>query len=333
MKYTLIFLILLIAASATFVSAQTPERDAAIKHYIDGNDIEAIIALEALLKKKEYAADAEAINFLGLAYQNAQDAKGAKKMFEKAVKLQPETAAYRANLAYSYLLGRQLNKSQDQAKKALELDPANMSAYFVLGTADRWEGKPERAMETADKMIAAKPEFTPGYILKSDVLVDMLGQKVSRGSAVRDEVEFLRQAVEVLEEGIRKNTSPRSRKGIEEKLETIRTFYEHYSKDRPGATAGPTPPEPGVTPVKILYKPQARYTDAARGAGVQGTIRVAVLLGADGRIAHILKLKGLGYGLDEQVYQAARQIRFQPKMKDGKPVSTVVTIEYSFSIF
>lgn len=42
---------------------------------------------------------------------------------------------------------------------------------------------------------------------------------------------------------------------------------------------------------------------------------------------------GLGYGLDELAFKAARRIVFQPKMKDGKPVSTVVTLEYGFSIY
>ncbi|MEJ7849191.1 MAG: energy transducer TonB [Pyrinomonadaceae bacterium] len=83
----------------------------------------------------------------------------------------------------------------------------------------------------------------------------------------------------------------------------------------------------------MLTKPRAVYTDNARSAGKSGIVRLALLLGADGKIKHILKIKGIGYGLDEQAINAARKITFEPKMKDGKQVSTVVTVEYGFTIY
>ncbi|MEO7673200.1 MAG: TonB family protein [Pyrinomonadaceae bacterium] len=333
MKYLFPFLVLF-AFALSDAAAQVNERNQAIKYYLDGNDIEAILALEQVVKQRQFASDAEVINYLGLAYQNALDDKKARKMFEKAVKLQPGNSVYRANLAYVYLLARQLNKSQQQAEKALQLDPSNVSAYFVIGTADLWEGKPDEAMATAEKMMNIDPGFLPGYMLKSDVLISTLGGRVAAGSTVRTEIDFLRQSVAVLEAGL-KNIKPNTnRKAIDDKLEGLKVFYEHYSRDRSlASTTTPPTPEPGVTPVKIISKRPASYTDSARSAGVQGSVRLAVLLGANGTVVQILKLKGLGYGLDEQAIRAARQIVFQPKMKDGVPVSTVVTIDYSFSIY
>ena len=334
MKYTrALFAAAILVVTTVFGLAQGGERAAAVKHYLDGNDLEAIIALEALLKRKEYAADAEAINYLGLAYQNAGDPKGARKMFEKAVKLRPDNAAYRANLAYVYLLGRQLNKSQEQAKKAIEIDSSSVSAYYVMGTADLWEGKPEAAMSSAEKILASSPTDPLGYMLKSDVLTAILGSRVSAGSTVKQEIDLLQQSVQVLEEGMKNSSGQRNRAGLEQKLEGMRAFHAYYSRERPVPGSPPAAPEPGVTPVKILSKPRATYTDSARTAGVEGSIRLAVLLGANGRILHILKLKGLGYGLDEQAIRAARQIVFTPKMKDGVLVSSVVVLEYTFDIY
>lgn len=164
MKYSrLIFAALIIALGTVFASAQPTSREAAIRTYLEGKDLEAILAFEELIKQKQYASDAELINYLGLAYQNALDAKGARKMFEKAVKLQPASSNYRVNLAYSYLLERKINRSQQQAEKALQLDPSNVSAYYVLGRADLWERKTEDAMRTAEKMITLDPGFPPGY--------------------------------------------------------------------------------------------------------------------------------------------------------------------------
>jgi TonB family protein len=335
MKYLFPFLaVVLVMFAVTQVAAQVNERDRAIKHYLDGNDIEAILALEAIVKQKQYASDAEVINYLGLAYQNALDDKKARKMFEKAVKLQPENGIYRANLAYVYLLARQLNKSQDQAEKALKLDPSNTSALYVMGTADLWEGKLDNALAMAEKMLVTNSAFAPGYVLKADVLLAALGLRVTANSSIKDNIAFLKQAVEVLEAGVKNSPPKANRKTLDEKLEGVKVFYEHFSKNGSVTPAiVPPTPEPGVTPVKITYKPPARYTDSARAAGVQGTIRIAVLLGANGKVQYILKLSGLGYGLDEQVIRAARQIVFEPKMKDGRPVSTVVIMEYGFSIY
>jgi TonB family protein len=326
-------LLILIAAVLSAAQPGSNDRDAAIRTYREGNDLAAILALEPLVKQKQYSSDAELINYLGLAYQNSYDQKKARKMFEKAVKLQPQNSAYRVNLAYCYLLERKIDRSQQLAKKALELDPSNLSAYYVLGKADLWERKTDSSLLTAEKMISLEPGLPLGYALKSEGLIAKLGERLSGGATVKAEIGLLKDSVEVLEAGIKNSRQPGDAKGLEERMESMRVFYEHYSKDRSLPPGTAPVPEPGVTPFKILSKPRARYTDSARSANVQGSILVAVLLGANGRIVHILKLKGLGYGLDEEAIRAASQIRFTPKMKDGAPVSTVQTFEYTFSIY
>jgi TonB family protein len=97
--------------------------------------------------------------------------------------------------------------------------------------------------------------------------------------------------------------------------------------------APPPPLEPGVTPIKILTKPRPKYTDAARQDNTEGKIIVAVVFGANGTIQHVLLLKRLGSGLDEEAVKAARAIKFEPMKRDGKPVAVVKQIEYTFEIF
>ncbi|MBA3770617.1 MAG: energy transducer TonB [Blastocatellia bacterium] len=86
-------------------------------------------------------------------------------------------------------------------------------------------------------------------------------------------------------------------------------------------------------PLKILSKPKPGYTDSARTNGKQGTIVLAVLFSANGRIEATLVLKRLGYGLDEHAVNAARRIKFKPKTVGGKPVQVVKMVEYSFAIY
>ncbi len=48
---------------------------------------------------------------------------------------------------------------------------------------------------------------------------------------------------------------------------------------------------------------------------------------------NIIPVKGLGYGLDEQAINAARKITFEPPTHDGKPVSVVKKVAFTFTIY
>lgn len=101
-----------------------------------------------------------------------------------------------------------------------------------------------------------------------------------------------------------------------------------------GATGEPPPRPVGVTtPVKIISKPQAKYNDAGRTNGVQGSVRLKITLLANGSVGSITAVTRLPHGLTEQAIAAARQLRFEPKKVNGVPQSTIVTIDYSFSIY
>lgn len=102
-----------------------------------------------------------------------------------------------------------------------------------------------------------------------------------------------------------------------------------------GGAVSPPPPRPvGVTsPVKILSKPQARYNDAGRTNGVQGSVRLRVTLLASGQIGSITPVTRLPHGLTEQAIAAARLIKFEPAKQNGVPIPKTVTIDYTFSIY
>ena len=85
--------------------------------------------------------------------------------------------------------------------------------------------------------------------------------------------------------------------------------------------------------VKILSKPRANYTDKARLDMIQGKVVLKVTFLASGAIGQVTVVSGLPGGLTEQAVAAARTIRFEPAMVDGKAVSVTKTIEYNFAIF
>jgi TonB family protein len=82
---------------------------------------------------------------------------------------------------------------------------------------------------------------------------------------------------------------------------------------------------------RILSKPEPQYTIEARQNNVSGTVVLRVVFGADGVVRNIRAVSGLPYGLTERAIAAARQIRFAPAQRDGRPVSQYIQLEYNFN--
>lgn len=88
-----------------------------------------------------------------------------------------------------------------------------------------------------------------------------------------------------------------------------------------------------TSPLRIISKPQAKYTDEGRTNNVQGSVRLKVTLLASGQVGSITPVTRLAYGLTEQAIAAARLLKFEPAKVNGVPVSKTITIDYSFTIY
>ena len=83
----------------------------------------------------------------------------------------------------------------------------------------------------------------------------------------------------------------------------------------------------------IRSKPEPLYTESARKFGITGTVRVRAILSASGEVRGITLLTRLPHGLTQKTIEAARRIKFEPAIKDGRKVSQYVTIEYNYNIY
>jgi len=84
---------------------------------------------------------------------------------------------------------------------------------------------------------------------------------------------------------------------------------------------------------KILYREKAKYTREARDNKIEGTVVLSVVFSSDGQITDINVIKGLPYGLTENAIAAANKIRFEPAIRDGRPVSVRGSLEFSFNLY
>ena len=84
---------------------------------------------------------------------------------------------------------------------------------------------------------------------------------------------------------------------------------------------------------RLLTKPEPQYTEEARRNAVSGTVTLRVVFSSAGEVVQIRALRTLPFGLTEKAIAAARQIRFVPAVKGGRPVSVHMQLEYVFNLY
>jgi TonB family protein len=88
----------------------------------------------------------------------------------------------------------------------------------------------------------------------------------------------------------------------------------------------------GVSMPSIIKKVEPEYSEEARKAKWQGTVKLTVIVDETGHARDIKVEKSLGLGLDQKAIEAVEKWLFKPGMKDGKPVSVYATIEVTFHL-
>jgi len=84
---------------------------------------------------------------------------------------------------------------------------------------------------------------------------------------------------------------------------------------------------------RLLQKPEPHYTEEARSNQITGRVILRAVFASSGEVVQIEALTTLPFGLTEQAIAAARQIKFLPAMKRGRPVSVYMKLEYNFNLY
>ena len=80
-----------------------------------------------------------------------------------------------------------------------------------------------------------------------------------------------------------------------------------------------------------VFDPQSN--EFAQKNGVAGMSMYHVVVEPDGKPGEIAIGRPIGFGLDENAVDAIRKAKFEPAMKDGKPVSVVLDVIVEFRIY
>ena len=89
----------------------------------------------------------------------------------------------------------------------------------------------------------------------------------------------------------------------------------------------------GISAPLAVLTPDPEYTEAARRAKTQGTCTLWLIVDAAGHPRDIRVVHGLGFGLDAKAMEAVQQWRFDPALKNGRPVTVQISIEVEFKLY
>jgi hypothetical protein len=105
-----------------------------------------------------------------------------------------------------------------------------------------------------------------------------------------------------------------------------------FSKGKPSSK---TDEFPGYEKrVEITAKPRADFPHSENlQSGATKIARVAIELRSDGHVGFIVPIQERPDGFYQNAAAAAKRIKFNPAQKDGKPVTTVIIVEYSYSVY
>jgi adenylate cyclase len=119
----------------------------------------------------------------------------ARRLFEKAMDLDPGYASAYTGLSWTYLQswqflwsGREsLERARELAEKAVALDSTLADAYHLLGQVYLWQKQHDRAIAQAERAVALAPNDADGY----ETLAEILGWS----GRAEDSIRLIRHAM------------------------------------------------------------------------------------------------------------------------------------------
>ncbi len=98
----------------------------------------------------------------------------------------------------------------------------------------------------------------------------------------------------------------------------------------------PQPAQPAttdeVTPPSLKKQEEAKYPKEALDAKVEGTVGLELTVDEDGKVEDARVTRTAGHGFDEAALAAARNFRFEPARKSGRPLRSAVQFNYEFHL-
>lgn len=279
--------------------------------------------------------DSEAWYNLGLALYRLGDEKGARTAFEKTLKLKPDDARARSNLSYVLLSLGKRSEAKEQAERAIKLEQQSAEAHYVLGAIHFLAGKRDKSLQEASAALSIDANFAPALLLKARSLIDAYADTAystapEKNAPLKLQLE---EAADSLERYLKANPNVADAEMWREQLTSLRFYAALRDGKSPSGFDNTYSIRDVTVRAQILSRREPQYPTRAREKGISGRVVLRAVFGVEGRVRNILVVASPDSELTAVCIEAAREIRFIPAQKDGKPVSQFTQIEYEFFIY
>jgi TonB family protein len=259
-----------------------------------------------------------------------------------SVQTVPDIAETHLEKARELFQNGKYGAANSEAKRALKLNKELPPAYVLLGMIHRRKGEIEKAVRDAKQALKYDPnDIDAHYLLgvlrfhqrkfaearNEAVFLISNGGSVPKAYVLLAQAELAnnrhKEALAAFEDALRLNSdNAASAAKLTEQIEAVKGLIEAAEMRR----------DPSCVPPRPLNAPMPVYTEEARALKIQGTVSMVVLVDEQGKVSSVVVFIPLGFGLDEQAAKAARQMRFTPALKGGRPVSFWQRIEVEFGL-
>jgi TonB family protein len=321
-----ILLLISVFSFTIFVFAQTHNQEG-IRLYNNGDYKAAIDTFEKIVK--ENPTDAEAQTYLSLSLIKTGRLREAETALGKSLALDSSQVKARKALAQIFIVRGKPVEANRQAEYVISLGGQDAEVYYTLGLANLRLGKSDAALEYAEQSLKYDDKFAHSNLLKAQAF---MSRKTEPTDYAAISAKF-RVAADSLDAFIQLSNDTTDLSFWRRQRESLKYFINYYDEKQNSSVDLKDNKIQASTPIKILTKRSASYTDQARYAGLSGSISLLIAFADSGEISHVLALNTLGYGLDEEAIKTARGIKFEPETQNGKPVTAVKMIQYSFSLY
>ena len=282
----------------------------------------------------------------------------AEKEFRAALAIEPDNALLHVDLSAvlpSSQGERGWNAAIAEDREALRLEPDLALAHFHIGTALRQQGDFKGAIAEDREVLRLDPDDGRAWSHLARVLEevgDLDGALAAYQEAMArdpDEAFPHRNMAELLEKkGDLDGALTQAREAVRIAPDRARGHYvlakilrsrgdkAGAAKETQIATAleAKNPPRQvhvgGAVMAKgLIYHPKPAYPREAQKAGVQGAVRLEVVIGRDGKVQDVKLLDGPP-ALTQAAMKAVAKWRYRPSLLSGEPVVVVTEVDVNF---
>lgn len=121
--------------------------------------------------------------------------------------------------------------------------------------------------------------------------------------------------------------------GIDDGMEVATTSGGEVATDDDWLKTPVAPAVRRITPAEYANNPKPNYPSLSQKLNEQGTVQIRAVVNAQGRVQSLRVMQSSGFGmLDNAAKKAVRGWRFEPRMENGKAVSSEVDVPVVFRL-